>query len=95
MFELKQLGVETRKLESRRFEMPKAGVAAELDAAMRPRARLYVERPDEVRRLRATAAAFRTGDRVRREALARAHGLGGGGGETASRAQRRASASRD
>ena len=76
VFELKQLGVETRKLESRRFEMPKAGVAAELDAAMRSRVRLYVERPDEVRRLRATAAAFRTGDRVRREALARAHGLG-------------------
>ena len=54
VFELKQLGVETRKLESRRFEMPKAGVAAELDAAMRSRVRLYVERPDEVRRLRAT-----------------------------------------
>ena len=56
VFELKQLGVETRKLESRRFEMPKPGVAAELDAAMRSRVRLYVERPDEVRRLRATAA---------------------------------------
>ena len=95
VFELKQLGVETRKLESRRFEMPKAGVAAELDAAMRSRVRLYVERPDEVRRLRATAAAFRTGDRVRREALARAHGLGGGGGETAIRGEAVASASRD
>ena len=94
VFELKQLGVETRKLESRRFEMPKAGVAAELDAAMRSRVRLYVERPDEVRRLRATAAAFRNGDRVRREVLARAHGLGGGGGETAIRGEAVASSSR-
>jgi hypothetical protein len=77
VFELKQLGVETRKLELRRFETTSA-VAAELAAAMRSRVRLYVERPDEVRRLRATAATFRAGDTVRRETLARAHALGGG-----------------
>ena len=82
VFELKQLGVETRKLELRRFETT-SGVAAELAAAMRSRVRLYVERPDEVRRLRATAAAFRAGDTVRRETLARAHALGGGEAEAA------------
>lgn len=94
VFELKQLGVETRKLEARRFEMPR-GVAAELFAALRSRVRLYVERPDEVRRLRANAAAFRAGDRVCRETLARAHALGGGGGETAFRGEAVPSASRD
>ena len=93
VFELKQLGVETRKLESRRFEMTR-GVAAELCAALRSRVRLYVERPDEVRRLRATAAGFRAGDRVCRETLARARALGDGGGETAFRGEAVASASR-
>ena len=93
VFELKQLGVKTRKLESRRFEMTR-GVAAELCAALRSRVRLYVERPDEVRRLRATAAGFRAGDRVCRETLARARALGDGGGETAFRGEAVASASR-
>lgn len=86
VFELKQLGVETRKLELRRFETT-SGVAAELAAAMRSRVRLYVERPDEVRRLRATAAAFRAGDTVRRETLARAHALGGGEADAAASKQ--------